>query len=255
MSNPGNRNLIYPRWPTRAARKLRAKIVSDVFIRASLVLDNSKKSTFSGRARLRLRLRPGKGSSLKINYSGKPIRVFSVSENGKLVRLKFKREELGFTVQLAAASTIQKVEILIDFESRFDDGGLSRFVDHADGSVYYRTNANPFHLSRIIPCLDQPEILCAFQIDVTTHKENVCRFSSMLRRRQSAGSFQIFHFQPSVPFKTAQFVLIAGPYVIFKEIASVRKSRRPYLLYALRSQLRIPQWGDIGFIVTDPRDS
>ncbi len=255
MNNRDERRLIFPTWPSLSERRARAHAVSNVEIHASLKLDNKEKSYFSGRAQIHLDLKDRKSSGLKINYTGRVLKVFSFHPNGQLCVLKVKRSAQGFTVQLGKQEDSRAVSIVVDFVSKYSAAGLARFVDPFDQSVYYRTNANPFYLSNVLPCIDQPEIKCTFNVDVMTHKENVCRFSTMLKRTEMKGSFRKFYFQRSVPFLTAQFVLIAGPYAIWKEKTVEPRSRRPLLLYALRSLVQTPQLGDLGFVVTDPRDS
>jgi aminopeptidase N len=133
-------------------------------------------------------------------------------------RLDLKEQDFRIVLPAEALTTHNTVTII--FENEYDHGGdgFHRFTDPEDGEIYLYTNLEPYATHRLFPCFDQPDIKAEFTLAVAAPDQWELIANGRERSVERLDDGRIRHsFEPTAPFSTYLFALIAGPYHAFRD--------------------------------------
>ncbi len=126
----------------------------------------------------------------------------------------------GYRLVLPGTSLRQRNQVRVVYENEYDHtgDGFHQFIDPEDGEEYLYTNFEPYEAHRLFPCFDQPDIKGAYRLTVTAPEGwEIIANSRLDETREADTGRTIRAFQPTPPFSTYLFAIIAGPYHAFRE--------------------------------------
>jgi aminopeptidase N len=220
---------------TQSEAEARAARVSNV--RYELALDIQRGAqTYRGEVTIRFAC-SGAGD-LFLDHRG--LRIDRLELNGRALDPATSRD--GYRINLPGSALAADNTVRVAYEHEYDHtgDGFHQFVDPEDGEEYLYTNFEPFESHRLFPNFDQPDIKATYALTATAPAGwELISNSRVASRTPAPDGRERWQFEPTQPFSTYLFALIAGPFhAVRDEHAGIplglfcRRSLVPYLDHA-----------------------
>jgi aminopeptidase N len=189
------------------------------------------KDSFSGKVKLFFKLHH-LNMPLSIDWLGE--KIDSLQVNGE--PLKTYRSAKGWLeIPAAKLRKNQSNTVEIDFTTKFstEGNGIQRVVDSEDQAEYLYTDFEPYHAHELFPCLDQPDLKAALNLEVSAPSDWLVIANELIESQDkvSKPGSTITKFQTTKPLPTYLYFVGAGPFVEWKD----QEGSLPIVIYARKS--------------------
>lgn len=150
---------------------------------------------------------------LFLDFRGKSIESLEI--NGARVEPRWNGYRLWLPGETLAASN--SVRVAYENEYDHEGDGFHQFIDPEDGEEYLYTNFEPYESHRLFPQFDQPDIKGTYTLTVTAPAAWELIHNTAPSAVRPAGERRRWEFQPTKPFSTYLFALVAGPYHVVRD--------------------------------------